>query len=223
MNEKTFPQRDYWNREAKSFQKIYTHEKPGILNFLDRVFRKDMFERFLFTIENCEPIKGRTFLDVGCGSGQYSIEVAKRGASKVVGIDIAESMLQLCRQFAQREGVEGRCAFLHTDLLLYEPEETFDVSIGMGLFDYICDPLPVLKQLRRVTKDRVIVSFPRFWTWRAPVRKVRLYLRGCEVYFYTKDRVDRLMEEAGFERHTVHKVGKLYCVIGFSNEKEPAQ
>ena len=93
------------------------------------------------------------------------------------------------------------------------------MSIGMGLFDYICDPLPVLKQLKKVTTSRVIVSFPRLWSWRAPVRKVRLYLKGCDVYFYTKNRVTELMEEAGFERHIGHVVGKLYCVTGFSGKE----
>ena len=215
MNQKPSPQRDFWNKEANSFQKIYTHEKSGILNLLDRVYRKDMFERFLYTVANCEPINGRTFLDVGCGSGHYCVEVAKMGASKVVGIDISENMLELCRQSAHREGVEDRCTFLHTDLLTYNSEELFDVTIGIGLFDYVSDPLPVLKRFRKVTRDRVIVSFPRVWTWRAPVRKLRLYFKGCDVNFYTKTGVAGLMKEAGFESHIRKEVGKLYCVTGF--------
>ena len=66
----------------------------------------------------------------------------------------------------------------------------------------------------QVTNDRVIVSFPRLWTWRAPVRKVRLTLRNCDVYFYSRQRVLRLMKEAGFAGQEVFQVGKLYCVVG---------
>ena len=42
--------------------------------------------------------------------------------------------------------------------------------------------------MRELSKDKAILAFPRFWTWRAPVRKVRLNARGCDVYFYTRER-----------------------------------
>src|SRR5215218_7300912 len=107
--------------------------------------------------------------------------MGKKGAALVQGIDIAEVMVERCRKYASREGLENRCRFLKTDLLEYKPDTTFDVSFGIGLFDYIGDPLPVLRKMREVTKDKVITAFPRFWTWRAPVRKVRLTMRGCPV------------------------------------------
>lgn len=208
-------QRDYWNREADAFERIYSHEKSKLSTYLDHVFRKDMYERFEFTMRHCEPVKDRTFLDVGCGNGLYSIELAKKGAAGVTGIDIAEVMIERCRKYAAREGVTDRCSFIKTDLLEYDAAAPFDVSYGIGLFDYISDPLPVLKKMREVTKDKVITAFPRFWTWRAPVRKARLTLRGCPVFFYTKGRIDGLMKEAGFARHEVTKVGKLHCVVSY--------
>jgi len=213
MNNELDVQRNYWNREADAFERIYSHEKSKLSTVLDQVFRKDMYERFEFTIKHCEPVKGRTFLDVGCGNGLYSVELGRRGAEHVTGLDIAEVMVERCRRSAEKEGLEGRCHFLKTDLLEYNPDATFDVSFGIGLFDYISDPLPVLKKMREVTKDKVITAYPRFWTWRAPVRKVRLTMRGCPVYFYTKARLDSLMKEAGFVRHEVTRVGKLHCVV----------
>lgn len=215
INEEIQSQMKYWNTEAESFERIYSHEKSSFSNFLDRTFRKDMYERFTFTIEHALPIEQRTFLDVGCGNGLYCLEFAKRGASKVVGLDISLMMLQLCRQSARQAKVENRCTFIQSDLLQYNPESTFDVAIGIGLFDYIRDPFPVLQRMQQVTTDRIIISFPRIWTWRAPIRKIRLSLRRCNVYFYTKDRIAQLMRDAGFARHSIHNVGKLYCVIGF--------
>lgn len=216
MSDQLELQRDYWNREADAFGRIYSRKKSGLSVLLDRLFRQDMFERFTFTIQNGEPIENRKFLDVGCGTGLYAIEFANKGAGSVVGIDIAQNMVERCRELAAAESVGDRCTFEHTDLLDYEPEETFDVTIGIGLFDYIADPLPVLKKMRQVTTDKVIASFPRFWTWRAPVRKVRLGIRGCPVYFFTKRRLAELMRQAGFQRHTIAKVGKLHCVVAYS-------
>lgn len=217
MNDEIRSQSDYWNNEAQPFQTIYSHQKSSLANWLDRIFRKDMYDRFTFTIQHCDPIKDRKFLDVGCGNGLYSVELAKRDAAQVVGIDIAENMLKLCQDSAQREGVGNRCTFVHADLLHYNTQASFDVSFGIGLFDYIGDPLPVLKKMREVTKDKVIMSFPRFWTWRAPLRKIRLTIRGSVVYFYTKARVERLLQDAGFSDHQIYNIGKLHCVVGYCN------
>ena len=215
MNEEIAAQTEYWNNEADAFQRIYTHRKSKFSNMLDSVFRKDMYDRYVFTIKHCEPIENRTFLDVGCGNGLYSLELARKGAGKVVGLDIAEVMIGLCKEASTREHLDDRCVFEHTDLLAYEGKTKFDVSFGIGLFDYISDPLPVLTKMRELSTDKAIMAFPRYWTWRAPIRKVRLTARGCDVFFYTRSRIKELLEQAGFKLHEVYKVGKLHCVIAY--------
>jgi 2-polyprenyl-3-methyl-5-hydroxy-6-metoxy-1,4-benzoquinol methylase len=213
LNNEIQAQRAFWNSEADAFQRIYTHRKSRFANTLDQVFRKDMYERYTFTIEHCEPVRDRKFLDVGCGNGMYSLELARRGAAQVIGIDIAEVMIDLCRKSSQEKGFDDTCTFIQTDLLDYKPDTRFDVSFGIGLFDYISDPLPVLKRMREVSTDKAIMAFPRLWTWRAPVRKVRLARKGCDVYFYSKARIEQLLREAGFKSQEIVKVGKLYCCV----------
>ncbi len=216
MNNEIQAQRTFWNSEADAFQRIYTHRKSKFSNTLDQIFRKDMYERFQFTIANCEPIPGRTFLDVGCGNGLYDFELARRGARKIVGLDIAEVMIGLCKKAAADQNFDDRCTFIQTDLLEWDNAGAkFDVSFGIGLFDYISDPLPVLRRMRELSTDKAIMAFPRLWTWRAPVRKVRLTIKGCDVYFYSAARINKLMKDAGFSRHTLTRVGKLYCVVGY--------
>ena len=215
MNVELLAQRSYWNNEADAFQRIYTHRKSKLSNWLDSVFRKDMYERFVFTIRSCEPIRDRMFLDVGCGNGLYSLELARKGGRKVLGLDISEVMIGLCKEASEKQKLSDCCEFINTDLLAYHGNEKFDVSFGIGLFDYIRDPLPVLSKMRELSTDKAILAFPRFWTWRAPIRKARLNARGCDVFFYTKSRLDELLREAGFRRHEIHKVGKLHCVIAY--------
>jgi 2-polyprenyl-3-methyl-5-hydroxy-6-metoxy-1,4-benzoquinol methylase len=216
LNNEIQAQRAFWNSEADAFQSIYTHRKSKFFNTLDQIFRKDMYERYQFTIANCEPIEGRTFLDVGCGNGLYSLELARRGARKVVGLDIAEVMIGLCKKASVDQSLDDRCTFIQTDLLEWDNSGMkFDVSFGIGLFDYISDPLPVLRQMRELSTDKAIMAFPRLWTWRAPVRKVRLTMKGCDVFFYSAARINKLMKDAGFSRHTLTRVGKLYCVVAY--------
>jgi cyclopropane fatty-acyl-phospholipid synthase-like methyltransferase len=212
MKHELIKQREYWNRELANFDAIYSHRKSKISNWVDSLLRWDMYERFNYAMRNSEPIENRTFLDVGCGTGLYSIELAKRGAAKVVGLDISENMIDVCNQRASKENLDETTSFHHTDLFKFDSNSTFDVSIGIGLFDYVREPLPLLQKMKERTSDRAILSFPRAGTMRAFIRKIRLSLRSCEVYFYSKSQIDQLLRQAGFHRHEMEKIGQLFCV-----------
>ena len=172
-------QRSFWNSEADAFERIYSHEKSKLSTALDRFFRKDMYERFAFTIANCKPIEGRRFLDVGCGNGLYSVELGKKGAARVVGLDISPVMIGRCRQSAQREALGDCLSFIQTDLLEYEPDSSFDVSYGIGLFDYISEPLPVVRKMREVTREKAATSPLRTSTKRQPSSTANRRDRRC--------------------------------------------
>ena len=215
MNIDIMRQRDYWNKEVRVFDSIYSHEKSKLGNILDSVFRWDMYKRYEYSLENAEPIQERTFLDVGCGTGRYALDLARRNALKVVGIDISDSMIQVCQQRARIENLHDRTMFLQTDLLEYRPETKFDVTIGIGLFDYIKDPLSILGKMHQVTNSCVILSFPRMWSLRAPIRKIRLMLKGCDVYFYDLKGITKLLGDAGFGKFKCRRIGQLFCVTAF--------
>ncbi|MBI5303420.1 MAG: class I SAM-dependent methyltransferase [Chloroflexi bacterium] len=215
MSQELETQKKYWDRTVTDFDSIYSHRKSKFDNWVDATFRWDMYARFDYTMAHSEPIAGRAFLEVGCGTGRYALEYARRGAVRVVGIDIAANMLDVCRERAQTLGVSDRCEWAHSDLLAYAPREKFDVVIGIGLFDYIRDALPVLAKMRQVATDRAIVTLPMLETWRAPVRKVRLALKRVPVYFYSRARVDELMKGAGFGRYEMERIGQLWCVTGY--------
>ncbi len=212
MSQELVTQKHYWDGQAHDFDAIYSHTKGTLGNLLDSLFRWDMYQRFHYTLRQAEPIARRTFLDVGCGTGRYSLELAKRQAKRIVGLDISDVMIAICRRRASEEGFEDRTSFIQTDLLEYRPEAKFDVCLAIGLFDYIEKPLPVLAKMRECCRDKAILSFPRLWTWRAPTRKIRLGLRKCDVYFYTIAEIDALLKAAGFPEYTCEKIGQLYCV-----------
>lgn len=212
MSEELLRQRDYWNREITQFEAIYSHKKSSLSAWLDRIFRRDMYNRFVYTLRNAEPVADHTVLDVGCGTGRYIMALMQRGCPHATGIDISEQMIGHCRAQAEAGGFAGKTEFIRTDLLDYTPSRVFDVCIGIGLFDYITDPLPVLRKMHDCTGVRLIASFPRKWTWRAPVRKARLALRGCNVRFFTGTQVRELLTAAGFKNISLSRVGKLFCV-----------
>lgn len=197
----------HFNATAEKFDAIYA--SPHVL---DRIFRRDMYQRFDRTLEACHPADGKTILDVGCGSGQYVIALAQRGTREVVGVDGAENMLRLAAERAVRSGVGDRCRFVCGDFLSQRFDCSFDHVIAVGLFDYVRDPLPFLIRSRELTTTTFIATFPRLLTWRAPVRKARLALSGCPVFFYTRHRIVDLLQRAGLIVDRLERCGKLYWV-----------
>ena len=208
-------QETFWDREAKSLEAIYSHQKSHLGVWVDKTFRWDMYERFRYTMRQAEPIAGRTFLDVGCGTGMYTLELARRQAKKVLGLDISGIMVDICQKRAAQENLEGSTEFIKIDLLRYHPSQNFDVCIGIGLFDYIKKPLPMLAKMRLAIRDCAILSFPRKGTWRAVLRKIRLKVKKCQVYFYRRSEIDGLLREAGFKGYHLEEIGQLFVVTAY--------
>ena len=205
--------RSHFHATAAEFDSIYTGEKGGFGRWLDHVLRWDMYERFRRTVGECaEP--GLEVLDVGCGSGRFSVAVAKAGARHVTGLDFAEGMLGLAGKLAEREGVADRCSFLAADFMEQAFDREFDVILAIGLFDYVADCGPFLRKMQQLSRRKVVATFPRKWTWRAPIRKVRLAVRQCPVYFFTRPQVARLMDEAGYRGVSIETIGKIYFAVG---------
>ena len=82
---------------AARFASIYASPR-----LIDRLFRGDMYERFRRTPEECDPLDGKSVLDIGCGSGQYATALAHRGAGEVVGVDLAQNMLDIATDATRR-------------------------------------------------------------------------------------------------------------------------
>ncbi len=205
--------REHFHQTAAEFDAIYSGEKGRLGRWLDRRLRWDMYERFRRTVAECSG-DGLRVLDVGCGSGRFSVAVAKAGAAEVLGLDFAGNMLDIARRLAEREGVAARCRFEQGDFMQRRLDDQFDITLAIGLFDYVADCLPFLRKMRRVSRHKVVATFPRKWSWRAPLRKVRLALRRCPVFFFTRPEVERLMADAGFARFTIERIGKIYFVVG---------
>ncbi|HYL76501.1 MAG TPA: class I SAM-dependent methyltransferase [Bryobacteraceae bacterium] len=204
----------FWNQVATEFDAIYTgSNKSALSRAMDRVFRKDIYQRFDWVMNKCGDVTGRSICDIGCGSGRFVSDFAKRGAEHVTGIDVAPNMLDLAQRLVTQDGVADKCDFVHTDILDWQTDRKFDITIAIGFWDYIEDPPERLRIIRGMTKQTFLSAWPRFWTWRMPVRKVRLqYIRGCPVYFFRKPQVLKLIEDAGFEVQSCDTIGKLFCV-----------
>ena len=189
----------YFQRRAEHFDSLYDSEHP-FQYWINRLLRRGLYQRVLLTLREMEPVRDFTVLDVGCGPGRNSVLFAQAGASRVLGVDVSERMIQLAQAHAARAGVADRCQFVHGDFHSCAFAEKFDFVVALGLFDYLEDPRVTLERMVALAGYRVIASFPETSLLRAPQRKLRYALRGCPVYFYRRPQLEALAAGAGFPR-----------------------
>jgi SAM-dependent methyltransferase len=79
---------------------------------------------------------GARVLDLGCGHGRHSIELAKRGFD-VTGVDLVEGFLDVGRKAAEETGVKVN--FVRGDIAGFETHEPYDAALclfdAFGFFD----------------------------------------------------------------------------------------
>jgi ubiquinone/menaquinone biosynthesis C-methylase UbiE len=82
--------------------------------------------------------KGKRVLDYCCGNGEDGIYIAKHGAAQVIGIDISETSIQNCTQFARREGVDRVASYQVADAENTGfPDDSFDVITEYGALHHL--------------------------------------------------------------------------------------
>lgn len=101
---------------------------------------------------------GAAILDVGCGTGRHSIELAKRGYA-VTGLDFSSAMLAKAKQAARAAGVDVN--WIQSDATRFSFPGKFDAAIclcegAFGLLgqgdDPIAQPLAIVKNISRSLK-----------------------------------------------------------------------
>ena len=207
-----------FERDAQSFDAIYRLERSPFWRWVNTTFRKAVFERYTITFEQAGDVTGKKILDVGCGSGVYSVDFARRGARRVVGIDLSTNMLELARQEAEQHRVADRCEFIQADFLELDLEDRFDISIAMGVFDYVPDQVTFLRKMVALTTGKVIVAFPSHSLLREPARRLRYKLAGKgDIYLYSQDDVERIAREAGLRDKEIIRIpssGGVFVLVG---------
>jgi trans-aconitate 2-methyltransferase len=102
-----------------------------------------IFDRF----KNYSFCGDEVVLDVGCGDGQLTAELAQSlSQGKVVGVDGSASMISEAKQSYPE------VSFYHSDIAVFDCSERFDFIYSFRTFHWIKDKVPVIKNLKRLLK-----------------------------------------------------------------------
>ncbi|MCX7702481.1 MAG: methyltransferase domain-containing protein [Planctomycetota bacterium] len=120
-------------------------------------------------------------LDLCCGQGRHSLELARRGFQNVEGLDRSHYLIQKAKAQAKKENLNVKFREGDARKLPYPPD-SFDVVLilgnSFGYFDTVRDDLRVLKEVKRVLKPwgKLLIDAadgeylrqnykPRSWEW----------------------------------------------------------
>lgn len=104
-------------------------------------------------------IAGKVVVDFGCGEGAGTVDMAKHGAGRAIGIDIREDVLETGRRRAVNQGVEDRCLFVTST------NELADFVVSVDAFEHFDDPAAILVLMEKLLKPtgEVLLCFGPTW------------------------------------------------------------
>ena len=103
-------------------------------------------------------IKGKTVLELGCGGGQASIALAKKGA-KCTGIDISHKQIEAAMKNAEKEGVKVEFLELPFSRINELKPRKFEVVLSIMAFQYCTDLTSLLKKISGLLVKEGILVF----------------------------------------------------------------
>lgn len=106
-----------------------------------------------------ERIRGRTVVDFGSGRGMEAIEIAKRGAREVIGVELQQRFRDEATKQAVEHGVGDTCKFVP------KPVGRADVVFSLDSFEHFADPGGNLRLMSEMVNDdgEVWISFGLPW------------------------------------------------------------
>jgi ubiquinone/menaquinone biosynthesis C-methylase UbiE len=102
---------------------------------------------------------GMRLLDLGCGVGSITLDLAKIVApGQVIGVDLDASQLELARSSATRRGLTNVRFEVAGAYELPFPDNTFDAALAHTLLIHLREPGRALRELRRVVRPGGVVA-----------------------------------------------------------------
>lgn len=209
----------YWNEYANRYSRIYSNKKSGLERWVDHLLRKNLKQRFNLTFCFLDNLKGKSLLDVGCGTGLYLVQALRHGASQVTGLDPSIKMLDIARKALNEAFPDSdRWCLIKGCIEEFNTKQRFDVIIAIGVFDYLESPEVPLNRLRASNNEVVICSFPHPYAWRVPFRWLWLRFRGLKPRLFTLRKIKELMNKTGLRTLELRRLGPIYWIAAEPSE-----
>lgn len=152
--------RDHW------FEDLASHMKDAYLRYS---FTKGTTQEVDFILDTTGAKAGCAFIDVGCGPGRHSLELARRGM-QVTGIDVSHEFIEIAQRSSAAESLsnakfqrlDARDLVNHASL---HAKFDFAICLCQGAFGLMVDDqhdVKILAGIRRSLKDQGVLVLSAF-------------------------------------------------------------
>jgi len=163
---------------------------------------RDRRRRYL----HAEVRHGDRALDLGCGTGEFTAELARAGAA-VVGVEVARTAIGRTRE--RHPGLDFR--FVPVDGPLPLADCAFDLVWASEVIEHVADTGRWLSEVRRVLapRGRLLLTTPAHGRLRIALGGIERFSEplGDHLHLYTRSSLRTLLEEFGFHDVRVRAVG----------------
>ena len=160
-NHKKRSSQEYWRQQSNQFVDHYqeTIGQRFVHNFLKRRFK------IISGLIEKEVSQRSVVLDIGCGSGIYLAYLAQFRPEKLIGLDYSEEMIKETGRNLEKFIQNGQSVELIQSRAdqINLADQSSDLILAIGLFDYLAAPEQVLSEIRRILKKggRAIITLPK--------------------------------------------------------------
>ena len=225
------------NRVQKSFGPVENFENYLIPDWWKRIFNSmylktdgDVVEDENITKQEVSMFtqilkfdRNATILDLACGQGRHTLELAKRGYTNLFGLDRSRYLIKRAKKIADKERLSVNFKEGDARKLPY-PTDTFDFVLilgnSFGYFENLEDDTKILKEVFRVLKPNGLFLIdvadgaylkdnysPRSWEW------------IDEKHFVCRERVLASDNERLISREVITQIEKGVIVDQFYAER----
>ncbi|MCX5816212.1 MAG: methyltransferase domain-containing protein [Proteobacteria bacterium] len=136
MKRKRYPE-DHWIRSE--------HIEKALQAYMDQQSKAYSRIKNMFISALLGDLKGKRFLDYGCGAGMFLVYAARLGATRIVGVDAEETVLSTARYLTEKEGVQDKCEFIVSERWpAFQPGASFDVILLKDVVEHVEDDQALL-------------------------------------------------------------------------------
>lgn len=210
--DKSESQRNYYDHEVKYYAGLQDRED------FHQALLTELFIRKLNT-----QVKTGRILEIGAGTGMYTLPLLKAGYA-VTALDVSDASLRECKRRAVEAGLDGRLELIHAAAEDFEIDEKFDAVVGKHILHHLADIPLVVSHLFASLRPGGVLLFMEpnplcpLWAIFISVNIKRKWDIEKGIYRCFAGQLQNIFEHAGFE-----KVSFDYCgfIPGFLVRRFP--
>ncbi|MEZ4752291.1 MAG: class I SAM-dependent methyltransferase [Bdellovibrionota bacterium] len=144
----------------------------------------------------------KSIIDLGCGKGVFTFELARRYPNaSVVGIDLDEAQIEINNKIARKQGIKN-LRFEVRDILNHGYEQCFDLAVSVDNLEHIENDVEAIKKIRSALRPGGtfvchVPALKRIWLF----RKIGMNfdVPGHVRPGYEQGEISKKLETAGFQ------------------------